>query len=181
VDSPPGTVPPQAGSPTDPPGDHAAVSESAVVKGDMSGETEALASGAEPDGPTEEGTIDALPLPLNPPVKRPTDEFGVFADDREAGAPQSAESQQLLAGERPYESRDAYEVPAPHAMRYVDPMDLVRQRAVERAENRRRRIEARKWMGYDPLRPPVTAVPYTSAPETRPALVVIPFVIRADR
>jgi hypothetical protein len=179
--SPPETVPSQAGAPTDPLGDQAASTAAVVAEGDSLQETDELVSGAETVAPTGESTIDALPLPLNPPVKPPTTEFGVFADDRDPEATQSAASQQRRAGERPYDSRDAYEVPAGQAMRYVDPMDLVRQRAVERAENRRRRIEARKWMGYDPLRPAVTAVPYTSAPETRPALVVIPFVIRTDR
>ena len=77
--------------------------------------------------------------------------------------------------------QNRYDVPSDHASRYVDPSDLVRQRAVERAENRRMRIEARKWLGYDPLRPAVNAMPYTSSSNIRPALVVIPFVVADER
>ncbi len=135
---------------------------------------------AEPQPQPKNGEIDVLPLPLGERAQGVAG-FGVFSD--KAGAPKSGVSQSDsgVASERQFTQTDPYRVPAGHSMRYVDPKDLVRQRAVEKAENRRRRIEARKWMGYDPLRPNVTAVPYMAVPATHPALVVIPFVVRGDQ
>jgi hypothetical protein len=61
--------------------------------------------------------------------------------------------------------------------RYVDPAEAVQRRAEIRAEERRRRIEARKWLGYSPLRPPVSATPFTEGDSRRPAVIIIPYVV----
>jgi hypothetical protein len=125
------------------------------------------------------GQIDVLPLPWKQPGQEVAG-FGNFSDQvvlPESNAARTGDS----PSEQQFSQTAPYDIPAGHSMRYHDPMDLVRQRAIERAENRRRRIEARKWMGIDPLRPAVTAVPYTTVPQTHPALIVIPFVVRGDR
>lgn len=62
-------------------------------------------------------------------------------------------------------------------IRYLDPAEAVQRRAQLRAEERRRRIEAWKWLGYTPLRPPVGATPFTEGDSRRPAVIVIPYVV----
>jgi hypothetical protein len=151
-----------------------------VVPSDPKEQDTQVVAEAESTAPAERGAIDVLPLPLAPPVSQQTAEFGVFPDDSRAPEQGTAGTAQNSSDNAGYGLPDAYAIPAGPATRYVDPLELVRQRAIERAENRQRRIEVRKWMGYDPLRPAVTAVPYTSAPETRPVLVVVPFVIRSE-
>ena len=135
---------------------------------------------AESEPQPAEGEIDVLPLPLDDPAED-MPEFGVFADDSDAPKSDLTVSGGSTSPEQQYTQSDRYGIPAGHSMRYVDPRDLVRQRAVEKAENRSRRIEARKWMGYDPLRPSVTAVPYTTVPATRPTLLVIPVIVRGGQ
>lgn len=61
--------------------------------------------------------------------------------------------------------------------RYLDPAEAVQRRAQMRAEERRRRIEAWKWMGYSPSRPPVSATPFTEGSNRRPAVIIVPYVV----
>jgi hypothetical protein len=125
--------------------------------------------------------IDVLPLPTREVVVEGPSGFGVF-EDEPGGLPRgTASSGPGGEADEDYAHQGPYQMPPGHSMRYVDPMDLVRRRAIERAENRRRRIEARKWLGYDPLRPAVNAMPYTTGDGVRPAFVVVPFVIRDER
>ncbi len=63
--------------------------------------------------------------------------------------------------------------PHSHDLRYIDPEQLIRERAIERGRQRERRLEARRWLGYSPLRPPVQASPFTSG-EPRPIVVFVP-------
>jgi hypothetical protein len=79
-----------------------------------------------------------------------------------------------------------YPVPPSHgqlaseeSVRYADPDELVRQRATLRGEERRRRVETRKWLGLSPLRPNVEAFPYSSGP-SRTTVVVVPLLTRED-
>ncbi|MBC8871413.1 MAG: hypothetical protein H8E44_18475 [Planctomycetes bacterium] len=60
---------------------------------------------------------------------------------------------------------------------YADSAEAVRRRAEIRAEERRRRIEARKWLGYSPLRPPVGATPFMGSDSRRPAVIIVPIVV----
>jgi hypothetical protein len=55
--------------------------------------------------------------------------------------------------------------------RYIDPREAVRQRAALKAAERQRRIQARKWLGYSPLRPSASPIPFMSSGSTRPAIV----------
>jgi len=59
---------------------------------------------------------------------------------------------------------------------YADSAEAVRRRAEMRAEERHRRIEARKWLGYSPLRPPVGA-PFTDGYGRQPAVIIVPIVV----
>jgi hypothetical protein len=70
-------------------------------------------------------------------------------------------------------------VPSYEPTRYANGAEAVRRRAEIRAEERRRRIEARKWLGYSPLRPPVGATPFTGGDSTRPLVITVPIVVNA--
>ncbi len=52
------------------------------------------------------------------------------------------------------------------------PQDLVRERAAQRDLERRRRIEGRRWIGYEPSRPVVSAIPFMSGTNWQPMVVV---------
>jgi hypothetical protein len=120
---------------------------------------------------------DVLPAPAPAETVPRNPGFGLFPDDVERPSrdlPSPAAD--------PTRTPPTYDdIASAHSMRYVDPMALVRRRAVEKAEQRQKRIEARKWLGYMPLRPPVSAVPYTSGETARPAFVVIPYLLRDTR
>ncbi len=131
--------------------------------------------------PSAEGTsasADAAEV-LPPPAaeKEPRSsvpEFGAFADEPSSRAPSRTPrlpATIALPGERTY--RDA---PAYSAGRYAGSSDLVRERALERGEQRRQRIEIRKWLGISPLRPSVSANPYTSVEEPQQLILVVPHV-----
>lgn len=60
---------------------------------------------------------------------------------------------------------------------YLDPAVAVQRRAALRAEERRRRIEAWKWLGYSPLRPTVGATPFMEGDSRRPAVIIVPYVV----
>ncbi len=68
-------------------------------------------------------------------------------------------------------------VPVYDRIGYPDPAEAVQRRAQLRAEERRKRIEARKWLGYSPLRPPVGATPFMEGDSRRPAVIIIPYVV----
>lgn len=71
-------------------------------------------------------------------------------------------------------------IPAPASGSYVDgtryasPEQLVRERGIERGQQLQRRLEARRLLGYSPLRPPVQASPFTSGDSIRPVVVFVP-------
>jgi hypothetical protein len=58
--------------------------------------------------------------------------------------------------------------------RSTTPQDLVRERAAQRDLERRRRIEGRRWIGYEPSRPVVSATPFMSGTNWQPMVVVVP-------
>jgi hypothetical protein len=60
------------------------------------------------------------------------------------------------------------------AMRYASPEQLVRERGIERGQQLQRRIEARRLLGYSPLRPPVVGSPFTNGDQVRPVVVFMP-------
>ena len=134
-----------------------------------------------PDQKLAPGEIDVLPLPVREETVEDSTQFGMFADQpvtSPRGTPQAESGTEYQEG---FAQQGPYGVPSGHSMRYVDPKDLVRQRAIERAENRRMRIEARKWLGYDPLRPAVNPLPYFTTDAMRPAFIVVPLVVRDER
>ena len=129
---------------------------------------------SEPEQKLAPGEIDVLPLPMPSQSNE-----GVAASDSEK-SPRRPAPPQIRMDRRDgtpesysYDSDAASPHMTPHR---VSPEELVRQRAIERAKNRRLRIETRKWLGYDPLRPAVNAMPYTTTRETRPAYIIVPMV-----
>jgi len=65
--------------------------------------------------------------------------------------------------------------------RYLDPAVAVQRRAQMRADERRRRIEAWKWLGQSPSRPSVSATPFMEGNSGRPAAFIIPYYVVHDR
>lgn len=55
--------------------------------------------------------------------------------------------------------------------RATTPQDLVRERAAQRDLERRRRIEGRRWIGYEPARPLVSTTPFMSGTNWQPMVV----------
>lgn len=119
-------------------------------------------------------------LPPPPPEKelrRAVSQFGTFDERPAQVAPPRTPSRAplpatvVVPGERTYP-----EMTTADAGRYVSPAELVRERAVERGEQRRQRIEIRKWLGIIPLRPSVTDIPYTTVEEPQQLLLVVPHV-----
>ncbi len=133
------------------------------------------ASGAKPPmaAPEPDGsTVDVLP----PPSKRvPTDNL----DEDEPGR---ADYSRTPADVAPLPS---YPITPPvwtgnppsDSRRRLDAQDLVRRRAAQKAEERRRRIEVRKWLGYSPLRPSVGAVPFMGGDSPRPTFILVPYAV----
>jgi len=130
------------------------------------------------EAPQSADATEVLPPP--PPEKdlrRAVSQFGAFDENPSHAAPPRTPSRAplpatiALPGERTYS-----DVTMADAGRYVSPAELVRERAVERGEQRRQRIEIRKWLGVVPLRPSVTAVPYTTVEEPQQLLLVVPHV-----
>ena len=133
--------------------------------------------------PAEEASLSAdatevLPPPT--PEKEPhpaVGQFGAFDEDSPHVAPPRTPSRAplpatiALPGDRTYP-----DVAPADAGRYVSPAELVRERAVERGEQRRQRIETRKWLGVVPLRPSVAANPYTTVEEPQQLILVVPHV-----
>lgn len=70
------------------------------------------------------------------------------------------------------------EFPSYHSQPQVNALALIQQRAAEKAAQRRQRIEARKWLGYAPGRPPANPTPFTGGTPSRPAVIAIPYPVR---
>ena len=121
---------------------------------------------------------EVLPPPTPEQEPRPgASEFGAFDDVPPYVAPPRTPSRAplppaiALPTDRPY-----YDVTPADAGRYVSPAELLRERAVARGEQRRQRIETRKWLGISPLRPTVAAIPYTRVEEPQQLILVAPRV-----
>lgn len=67
-----------------------------------------------------------------------------------------------------------YNATADRGSRYATPADLVRERAIARGEQRRQRVETRKWLGISPLRPTVDSTPYSMVEQPAQLLLVVP-------
>ena len=133
--------------------------------------------------PAEEASLSAdatevLPPPT--PEKEPgpaSSEFGAFDENPPHVAPPRTPSRAplpatiALPGDRTY----PHVAPA-DAGRYVSPAELVRERAVARGDQRRQRVETRKWLGISPMRPSVSASLYTEVEEPQQLILVVPHV-----
>lgn len=129
--------------------------------------------------PEPETSVDILPVPPKPtPVPDTTVVAG--SEDRPGGASLPRTRVEMPAPTEPPAVAPVRPV-APHydPSHYsgIDPARLVQERALLRAEERRKRIEAWKWMGYSPLRPPVGATPFMQGDNRRPAVIVVPYVV----
>ncbi len=121
----------------------------------------------------EPGDVNVLP----PPADRRPDLDGVDADvllppwqRRPAGSPSDFVDSTPARGPAPSVAAGA----SPDGMRYATPEQLVRERGIERGQQLQRRLEARRLLGYSPLRPPVQASPFTSGDPIRPVVVFVP-------
>ncbi|MBP90845.1 MAG: hypothetical protein CMJ64_29735 [Planctomycetaceae bacterium] len=54
---------------------------------------------------------------------------------------------------------------------YNTPQQLVFRKAALKAAQRQQRIAMNKWLGYSPLRPPSSTVPFMGSPTRRPIVV----------
>jgi hypothetical protein len=119
-------------------------------------------------------SVDIL-LPRSKPVW-PESEQDI---DRATDGPRSAEFARTPSQAEPSSPYHRVAPPAfpplslPDAGRYVDAEELIQRRAARKAEQRSRRIEVRKWLGYSPLRPQVQAFPYTGSDSTRPTVILV--------
>ena len=103
------------------------------------------------------------------------DNFGKFADEPSYTAPpRSSIRPPMPAGMAAPAGRTYLDATAGQSSRYATPSDLVRDRAVARGEQRRQRIETRKWLGISPLRPAVDSTPYTTVEQPAQLLLVVP-------
>jgi hypothetical protein len=121
-------------------------------------------------------SAEVLPPPAPDKAPRlPSDDFGKFVDDPTYVAPpRSPVRPPLPSTMTGPDARTYYDATAGQAGRYVSPSDLVRERAVARGEQRRQRIEIRKWLGVSPLRPAVDSTPFTAVEQPQQLLLVIP-------
>lgn len=114
---------------------------------------------------------------LPPPADRTPDWDGVDADvllppwqRRPAGSPSDFVESTPARGPASSVANGAQT----DGMRYASPEQLVRERGIERGQQLQRRLEARRLLGYSPLRPPVQASPFTSGDSIRPVVVFVP-------
>jgi len=126
------------------------------------------ATASEPDA----DTFHILP----PPAKRVPSEHTVEDEPVRADYARTPSNIAPPFG-HPYVPPTLTGVSPTESKQYVDPQELVRQRAARKAEERRRRIEARKWLGYSPLRPPVSAVPIMGGGSPHPTVILVPYVV----
>jgi hypothetical protein len=124
------------------------------------------------------GAAEVLPPPTPEKEPRPSvAQFGAFDEQPSSSPPPTATPRAplppsiALPGERRYP-----EVASSDDGRYATTADLIRERAVARGEQRRQRVETRKWLGTSPLRPSVSASPYTAVEEPQQLLLVVPHV-----
>jgi hypothetical protein len=104
-----------------------------------------------------------------------SDNFGKFVEDPSYVAPpRSSVRAPLPAGMAARAGQTYLDATAGQSSRYASPSDLVRDRAVARGEQRRQRIETRKWLGITPLRPAVDSTPYTAVEQPAQLLLVVP-------
>jgi hypothetical protein len=132
----------------------------------------------EPAGEALSADHAAEVLPPPAPDAEPRvggDKFGKFADDpAHVDPPRSSVRPPLPASALPSDGRTYLDATAGQGSRYVTPSDLVRDRAVARGEQRRQRIETRKWLGISPLRPAVDSTPFTAVEQPAQLLLVVP-------
>ncbi|MCU0981408.1 MAG: hypothetical protein MUF25_19835, partial [Pirellulaceae bacterium] len=119
---------------------------------------------------------DAEVLPPPAPDVEPRvggDSFGQFADDASSVArPRSSVRAPLPPSIPAAVGRTYLDATAGQSSRYVTPSDLVRERAVARGEQRRQRIETRKWLGISPLRPAVDSTPFSTVEQPAQLILV---------
>ena len=125
---------------------------------------------------TAENAAEVLPPPA-PDVEPRVggDSFGQFVDDASSAArPRSSVRAPLPASIPAAAGRTYLDATAGQSSRYVTPSDLVRERAVARGEQRRQRIETRKWLGISPLRPAVDSTPFSTVEQPAQLILVVP-------
>ena len=76
-----------------------------------------------------------------------------------AAQPPAAQAPTIPAMVVPWDQSSGYERPE-------TPREAVQRIAAWKAEQRRQRIEAMKWMGYCPSRPPASTLPFMGSPNT---------------
>jgi hypothetical protein len=128
------------------------------------------------DRPTADNAAEVLPPPapdVNPRVGG--DSFGQFVDDASSVArPRSSVRAPLPPSIPATAGRTYLDATSGQSSRYVTPSDLVRERAVARGEQRRQRIETRKWLGISPLRPAVDSTPFSTVEQPAQLILVVP-------
>jgi hypothetical protein len=149
-----------------------------ALAGPESNEPSADMPEVEPAGDALAADQAAEVLPPPAPDVEPRvggDNFGKFADEPSYTAPpRSSIRPPLPAGMAAPAGRTYLDATAGQSSRYATPSDLVRDRAVARGEQRRQRIETRKWLGISPLRPAVDSTPYTTVEQPAQLLLVVP-------
>jgi hypothetical protein len=185
----------QAERPADPPaGDH----HGAGLGNQSSPEAEMLRAGrappapalAEDQGPAAAGTdrpgniVHLLPPPLaadrvaekcsdQQPEAKPDERDGKSGAPPSSGLEQRRSGAEATAERDTYRSYEAAAAPAA-AARSPTPQEAVHQRAAQRDKERRQRIEARRWIGYEPSRPTMSPMPYMSGTPWQPMVLVVP-------
>jgi hypothetical protein len=120
-------------------------------------------AGSSPDDAqpaTAESTADILPPPATERIRR------------------SSRSPEDYATQLETEPSVAIEPVPEEPSQYEQATAIIQQQAAERAAQRRQRIELRKWMGYSAARPSVTATPMMAGETYRPAMVLVPVIVR---
>ncbi|MCY2988682.1 MAG: hypothetical protein NTY19_12550 [Planctomycetota bacterium] len=121
---------------------------------------------AAPGVEAESGPKNIVHL-LPPPV---TNEFAPKSSDNRHAHAQSGKSR----SSRDQDRADETAAFSNTSTSSTTPQDLVRERATQRDLERRRRIEGRRWIGYEPSRPMVSAIPFMSGTNWQPMVGVVP-------
>lgn len=121
-------------------------------------------------------TAEVLPPPAPDATPRADrGDFGSLAEDRAGDAAPRSSIRAPMPASLPAPSNSRYfDATAGYDSRYLTPADLVRERAIARGEQRRQRIETRKWLGVSPLRPTIDPTPYTMVQPQTQLLLVAP-------
>jgi hypothetical protein len=139
-----------------------------------------MPEGAAPKLAGDELTADKAAEVLPPPAPDVEpgvggDSFGQFVDDASSAARPRSSVRAPLPASMPAPAGQTYlDGTAGQTSRYVTPSDLVRERAVARGEQRRQRIETRKWLGISPLRPAVDSTPFSTVDQPAQLILVVP-------